>query len=190
MFSYPILVSMACLLTSCNIQIMQNTPFNRAGRRPAPHPLLATIPSPTAIYLYLLNPLCVEYVCIMLYKSMWPFMRCEKEKESTCSICTGGPGRLLAPPIPAPLAEPGGGGEGWRAMFCLGILSGEGGSLASKVGGSFSRMDLADFHSKTFRRVILADLFGGSLWHIYLAGSPQVMQKQAVEQKKRGKRNV
>ncbi len=40
---------MACLLTSCNIQIMQNTPFNGAGRRPAPHPLLATIPSPTAI---------------------------------------------------------------------------------------------------------------------------------------------
>ncbi len=52
MFSYPILVSMACLLTSCNNQIVQNTPFNGAGRRPAPHPLLAIIPSPTAIYLY------------------------------------------------------------------------------------------------------------------------------------------
>ena len=32
----------------------------------------------------------------------------------------------LPPPL-APLAEPWGGGGGWRAMFCLGILSGEGG---------------------------------------------------------------
>jgi hypothetical protein len=56
-------------------------------------------------------------------------------------------------------------------MFCLGILSGEGGSLASKFGGLFSRVDLADFHRKTFWRVILADLFGGSFWHIYLADS-------------------
>jgi hypothetical protein len=49
---YPILVSMASLLTSCNNLIMQNTPLHGAGRRPAPHPLLAIIPSPTAIYLY------------------------------------------------------------------------------------------------------------------------------------------
>ena len=52
MFSYPILVSMASLLTSYNNLIMQNNPLHKAGRRPAPHPLLATIPSPTAIYLY------------------------------------------------------------------------------------------------------------------------------------------
>ena len=31
MLSYPILVSMACLLASCNVQIMQNTPFNGPG---------------------------------------------------------------------------------------------------------------------------------------------------------------
>ena len=71
MLPYPILVSMACLLTSCNVQSMQNTPFNGAGRRPAPHPLLAIVPSPTAIYLYTsFNPLCVECVCIVLYKNM------------------------------------------------------------------------------------------------------------------------
>ena len=52
MFLCPILVSMASLLTSYNNLIMQNIPFNGAGRRPAPHPLLAIIPSPTAIYLY------------------------------------------------------------------------------------------------------------------------------------------
>ena len=67
----PFLVSMASLLTSCNNTIMQNTPFNGAGRRLAPHPFLAIIPSPTVIYLYLLiNLLCVEYVCIVSYKNM------------------------------------------------------------------------------------------------------------------------
>ena len=52
MLSYPILVSMACLLASCNDQIKQNPPFNGAGRRPAPHPLLVTFPSPKVIYLH------------------------------------------------------------------------------------------------------------------------------------------
>ncbi len=37
----PILVSMASLLTSCNNTIMQNIPFNGAGRRLAPYPFLA-----------------------------------------------------------------------------------------------------------------------------------------------------
>ncbi len=71
MFLCPILVSMASLLTSCNIFIMQNIPFNRAGRRLAPHPFLAIIPSPTVIHLYFhINPLCIEYVCIVSYKNM------------------------------------------------------------------------------------------------------------------------
>ena len=41
MFLCPILVSMASLLTSCKNLIMQNIPFNGAGRRLAPHPFLA-----------------------------------------------------------------------------------------------------------------------------------------------------
>ncbi len=94
-----------------------------------------------------------------------------------------GPAPGSLPPPPAPLAEPWGGGEGWRVMSCLGILSREGGDLwqascelkwqvflASKFGGLFSQVDLADFHGKTFWRVILAHLFGGSFWRIYLAG--------------------
>jgi hypothetical protein len=43
-FLCPVLVSMASLLTSCNNLIMQNIPFNGAGRRLAPHPFLAIIP--------------------------------------------------------------------------------------------------------------------------------------------------
>ncbi len=70
MFLYPILVSMASLLTSCNSLIMQNTPFNGAGRRLAHHPFLAIIPSPRAIHSYLhINPLCVDYACIVSYKN-------------------------------------------------------------------------------------------------------------------------
>ena len=79
-------------------------------------------------YIYtLFNPLCVEYVCIVLYKNMWPFMRCEKEKEKYLFNVHRRAGSTPCPPLPAPLAELWGGGEGWRAMFCLGILSGEGG---------------------------------------------------------------
>ncbi len=71
MFLYPILVSMASLLTSYDNLIMQNTPLYGAGRRLAPHPFLAIIPSPTAINLYFhFNPLCVEYVCIVSHKNM------------------------------------------------------------------------------------------------------------------------
>ena len=56
-------------------------------------------------------------------------------------------------------------------MSCLGDLErGRGGSLASEFGGSCSRVDLACFHGKTFWRVCLAGLFGGSSWLIYSVG--------------------
>ncbi len=75
-------------------------------------------------------------------------------------------------------------------MFCLEILSGEGGSLASEFGESFSRVDLADFHSKTFRRIILADLFGGSVWHIYLAGFMSNEKDKLLSKKRKGKKCI
>ena len=47
-------------------------------------------------------------------------------------------------------------------MSCLGNLErGRVGSLANEFGGSYSRVDLACFHGKTFWRVSLAHLFGG-----------------------------
>jgi hypothetical protein len=50
---------------------MQNISFNGAGRRPAPHPLLAIVPSPKAIYIYTsFNTLCAEYVYAVLYKNV------------------------------------------------------------------------------------------------------------------------
>jgi hypothetical protein len=61
--------------------------------------------------------------------------------------------------------------------------------LASKFGGLSSRVNPADFHGKILWRVILAHLFGGSFWHIYLAGFHS-QEKQAIERRKKSKRNV
>ena len=100
---------MAYLLTSCNAQIMQNTPFNGAGRRPAPHPLLVTVPSPKAIYFYtLFYPLCVEYVCVSVLQEYVTIH--EKVKVPVQDAQAGRVGSLPPSP-PAPLAEPWGGGE-------------------------------------------------------------------------------
>ncbi len=162
MFLCPILVSMASLLTSCNNLIMQNIPFNGAGRRLAPHPFLVIIPSPTVIYLYFhINPLCVEYVCIMSYKNMQPFMKCGmKAKVPIQSAWVGRAGSL--PPPPALLAEllgggglagrvqPGdfeqGRGDLWQASRELKWQI----FLASKFGGLFSRVNPAGCHGKIF----------------------------------------
>ena len=52
--SYPRQYGRACW-PPVIFQIMQNTPFNGAGRRPAPHPFLAILSSPKAntFYTYL-----------------------------------------------------------------------------------------------------------------------------------------
>ncbi len=127
-------------------------------------------------------------------------MRCEKKGKVPVQYAWVGRAGSLPPP-PAPLAVPwGGGGEGWRAMSCLGILSREGGNfwqasrelkwlvfLASKFGGLFSRVNPADFHGKIFLRVILAHLFGGSFWHIYLAGFSQARKSKLLSKEEKVK---
>jgi hypothetical protein len=61
---------MASLLASCNTPNYANTPFNGAGRRPAPHPFLATLPSPKAIHFIFIYPLCIGCVYVMFCKDM------------------------------------------------------------------------------------------------------------------------
>ncbi len=153
---------------------MQNIPYNGARRRPAPHPLLAIIPSPTAMYLYFIQSAlcricmyCViqEYVAI---HEMW------KERKSTCSICVGGPGRLPAPSPTLRWRSCGGGGGGWRVRSCLGILSGEGGfsgkQAASWNGRFFWQVNSAGYSRGWIGQISTARYFGGSFWRIYLAG--------------------
>ena len=101
-----------------------------------------------------------------MYRVIQEHVIIHEKSKSTCSTYAGGPGRLLAPPPPSCSVGGAVGGEGWRAMFCLGILSGDGGSLASEFGGSFSRVDLAGFHGKTFWRIYLAGQFGTFIYRV------------------------
>ena len=79
---------------------MQNIPFNGAGRRPAPHPLLAIVHSPTVIYLYFIQSALCR---ICMYCALQEYVKVPVQ----CSW-VGRAGSL--PPPPAPLAEPWGGG--------------------------------------------------------------------------------
>ena len=69
-------------------------------------------------------------------------------------------GRVDSSPLPppAPLTKlcVGGGEEVGEPCPAWRFWAGKGGSLASKFGGSYSRVDLACFHGKTFWRVCLA----------------------------------
>ena len=92
-----------------------------------------------------------------------------KGSRSTCTGCVGGPGRLPTPsPRSAAGAGGGGGGEAGELCPAWGSCAGKGGSLASEFGVSHSCVDLACFYGKTFLRVCLAGLYGGSSWRIYL----------------------
>ena len=63
----------------------------------------------------------------------------------------------LPPPLSCSVGGAmGGGGTVGEPCSAWGFWAGKGGSLASKFGGSFSRVDLADFHGKTFWRIYLA----------------------------------
>ncbi len=66
------------------------------------------------------------------------------------------------------------GGRGGGGFLASRVLPGDsewgkGGSLASKFGGSYSRVDLACFHGKTFWRVCLAGQFGTFIWQVFRA---------------------
>ncbi len=107
------------------------------------------------------NPLCVDYVCIVLYKNMLPFMRCEKERKSTCSICVGRLGRL---PAPSP-----------RSVG--GAVGGGGGSASHVLPGDFEQgrgdlwqVNLAGYSRGWIWQIFMARHVGGSFWQIYLAG--------------------
>jgi hypothetical protein len=46
----------------------------------------------------------------------------------------------------------------------------------------------ADFHGKIFWRVILVHLFGGSFWHIYLAGFHSQGKSKLLSKEEKGKK--
>ncbi len=98
---------------------------------------------------------------------------------------------LLPPPPSSVVQSCWGGGGGWRAGSCLGILSREGGSLASqyhelkwrlilasKFGGLKSHINPASCHGGFFWRVISAHLFGGFSWQVNQAGFEEKQSKE------------
>ncbi len=93
-----------------------------------------------------------------------------------------------------------GGGEGWWAESCLGILSREGGISGKKAaswnGRFFWQVNSADYSRRWIWQIFTARYFGGSFWRIYLAGHFGAFiwrvftgnEKQAVEQRKKRKK--
>ena len=77
-------------------------------------------------------------------------MRCVKKGKVPVQYAwrVGRAGSLPLPPLRWRSRVGGGGGEGWLARSCLGILSGEGGSLVSKP-----RVEMAGFQGQQSRRV-------------------------------------
>ncbi len=134
------------------------------------------------IYILQLSALCRIW-CVVSYKDMSPFMRC-KRKEKYLFNMHGWAGPSPCPLPPAPVAEPWGGGGGGVGEPCpaWGFWAGKGGSLASKFDGSYSRVDLAYFHGKTFWRVRLTGQFGTFIWRVFISN-----ERHAVEQEKKRK---
>jgi hypothetical protein len=127
---------------------MQNTPFNGAGRRQAPHPFLANI-SFSYSNIVILSYLSALYgICICCVIQEYVAIH-EKgnESKSTCSGCVGGPGRLPAPP-PCSVDGAAGGGGGMAGR----VLPGD-----SEQG----RGDLWQASRELKWQVFLAIKFGG-----------------------------
>ena len=166
---------------------MQNTPFNGAGRRPAPHPFLAILPSPKAIYIHTyLSALYRMRICYVL----WEYVNM-KGSRSTCTGCVGGPGRL-SPPPPLRCRSRGGGGGGLAGWVLPGILSREGGiyglwvrrvSFACGYGKSIWQVYTASLYGKSIRQLYMAGLFGGSngLIHSKIWKQENIVKQNEIE---------
>jgi hypothetical protein len=109
MLSYPILVSMACLLTSCNIQIMQTLPLTGLGGDQLLTPSLQLfLLLKQYIYILHLSALCRICMCYVLQEYV---IIHEKVKVPVWDAQAGRVDSSPPPPF-APLTELcGGGGE-------------------------------------------------------------------------------
>jgi hypothetical protein len=67
--SYPRQHGLACWPPIVLLNYAKHS-LNGAGRRPAPHPFLAILPSPKAIYFILIYPLYIECVYVMFCENM------------------------------------------------------------------------------------------------------------------------
>ena len=193
MFSYPILVSMASLLTSCKSKFMQNIPFNGAGRRPAPHPLLAIIPFPTAIYLYFIQSALCRICMYCCYTRICSHSWDVKRKYLFNMRGWAGPAPCPLPPLRW-RSRRGGGGGGLAGHVLPGDFERGRGDLwqASRElkWQVFLANNSADYSRGWIRQFFTARYFGGSFWHIYLAGFHKQWKSKLLSKEEKEKRNV
>ncbi len=170
---------MACLLTSRNIQIMQTLPLTGPGGDQLLTPSLQLfLLLKQYIYILVLSALCRICVCCVIRE----YVIIQRKVKVPVKDAQAGRVDSSPPPLPAPLAELWGGGEVGEPCSAWGFWAGKGGSLASKFGGSYSRVDLACFHGKTFWLVYLAGQFGTFIWRVFISN-----ERHAVEQEKKKK---
>ncbi len=87
----------------------------------------------------------------------------KKKRKVPVQCAQAGPGRLLTPPLPAPLAEPWGGGGGRLASH---VLPGD----FERGRGDLWQVNLTGYSRGWIWQIFMARHFGGSFWRIYLAG--------------------
>ncbi len=141
---------------------MQNTPFNGAGRRPAPHPLLAIIPSPTAIYLYFVQSALCRICMYRVIQGYVAIHEMRKRKGKVPVQCAQA-GRVDSlPPPPCSV----GGAVGGGGRLASHVLPGD----FERGRGDLWQVNSAGYSRGWIRQIFMARHFGRSFWLIYLAG--------------------
>ena len=128
------------------------------------------------LFMFILSALYRMRICYVL----WGYVNM-KESRSTCSGCMGGPGRLLPPPLLRCRSR--GGGGSWRAGSCLGSWAGKGGSLPCELGGSHSRVYMANLYGRFIRQIYMATLYGGFVWRVKWAHLFKIESKKTLQSK-------
>ena len=95
-----------------------------------------------------------------MYCVIQEYVIIHEKSKSTCSMYTGGQGRLLAPPPPAPLAELWGGGR-----LASHVLPGD----FEQGRGDLWQVNLAGHSRGWIWQVFMARHFGGFIWRVSLA---------------------
>ncbi len=173
MFSYPILAVWQACWPPVIIKICNTFPLTGPGGDQflTPSSQLFLL---LQQYIYTSFTRSVQNMYVLCYTRICSHSWDVKRKEKYLFNMRGWAGPAPCPLPPLRWRSRGGGGEGWRAMSCLGILSGEGGisgkQAASWNGRFFWQVNSADYSRGCIRQIFTPRYFGGSFWRIYLAG--------------------
>jgi hypothetical protein len=94
-----------------------------------------------------------------MYRVIQEYVIIHEKSKSTCSICTGGRGRLLAPPLLLRWRSCGGGGKVGEPCSAWGFERGR---------GDLWQVNLAGHSRGWIWQVFMARHFGGFIWRVSL----------------------